>query len=899
MHKLLLLLALVFGAVAVNAQVVLETFEDGGPDLTWTAVDGIFDGSVTNPNDSTSNPSAFVGSYTKAGTTGFSLFFADLAEPLDLSVNNEFSIQVNAGAATQLLMKLEGGGESIERMVNIPLADQWRTYTFDFSAAAGFTGINRIVLFFDPGVEESADTYLFDNITANPAGRCAGTVADPIILDNFECQRNVSYSVGFDDVVVIDNPDASGINTSPQVGQYTDRDGGFNALIIDYNDGIDLSVNNRFCMKVWAPVAGEILLKLEGGVSPPFEAPRVAIAEDEIMTWVEVCGDFSSQAAADHENLVLFFNVGVDEAAGDIYYIDDLTLAPAPPAQALEDFEDGALLGWAPLNNNTALHGTFNGPIPNPDMEGNSSANVGSYVRGSSNFSTLTAFLLDGLDLSANPQLNLDVWAPEGASSVTLQLRSAIDGPRSISANIKDPMTWQTLSFNFEEFADVEDFGSISILFDPETTGTGLYYFDNLVQGQSTVDACADVPLDDTILDNFECQRNANYTVGTVNAINNPDLTPANTSTGVGEFVDPPGAFNALVVDFGAPIDLSLNNRFQAKIWAPVEGQILFKLEGGTAGDVETFVDIPATMEWVDYEIDFSASEGGGYTRLVMFFGAGTDNAAPNTYFLDDLQFARAPYVNDCVVTFEEEDLTITSWQYFANGMLEGNDFIISDNPRVGPGNPSAKVGTFEKAADGEFFAGMFADSRAPVVFMAGNKFVKMKVLMDVAGEVVFKLEGGPEEMPQSGDIIAMYTTPNEWQELTFDMSVLPDDTRYDRFVLILNSAVVAENATYFFDDIVVGDAACGTVGLFNPVNFENISVYPNPVNEILNIDNGAGANTFELINMTGQRVRTLTVDQARTQVQWNVADVPRGTYVLTARNANGLLVARTRIVRN
>ncbi len=478
MQKQLLFLLLFLATAGLSAQ-VLEDFEGGVADLPWEAVNGTYDGPVMNPNDTTSNTSEWVGSYTKSGTNAFSLFRAVLDAPLDLTTNNLFSLQVNAGAATELIFKLEGPGGSFERRVNITTPDVWRTYSFDMSPLAGNDGINTITLFFDPGEEESADTYLFDNLTANPAGPCAGTVAEETIIDDFECQRNAAYRGGFDDISVIANPDPSGINTSDSVGRYEDQMGGFAALVVNYDDGLDLSVNNQICIDVWAPVAGNLLIKLEGGVSPSVEIPNQV---DQTMEWVQVCVDFSAQAAANHNQITFFFNAG-QNGEGDIYFVDNITRTPVPPVEALEDFEDGANLGWMPLNGNTTVNGTFNGVIANPDMMGNMSANVGSYTRGGTNFSTLTAILPDGIDLSGNAQINLDVWAPAGATEVTMQLVSDLNGPSNVTVAIPATMSWQTLNFSFEADEDVTDFGQINLLFSPGTMGTGTYFFDNLAQG--------------------------------------------------------------------------------------------------------------------------------------------------------------------------------------------------------------------------------------------------------------------------------------------------------------------------------------------------------------------------------------------------------------------------------
>ncbi len=901
MQRLLLLFLCIAGFGLLSAQVVLEDFEGGTPDLPWIAYEGTFAGAVANPVDTTTNTSAFVGAYTKADSTAYSYFVAELAEPLDLSVNNRFSIQIYAGAPTQLLLKLEkpGGGQFIERTVNIATANVWRTYTFDFSAAAELDSLSNLILFFDPGVALSTDTYLFDNIIASPAGPCAGTVADPTIIDDFECQRNATYGAEFDSLMVIANPYQTGINTSDSVGQYTDGEGPYVALVVDYNAPLDLSVNNYVCMKVWAPVAGQLVFKLEGGTSVPIEL-GIPITEGQTEQWIEVCADFSGVSTGNFRKIALFFNFAVESTSGDVYYIDDITRTPAPPAEAIEDFEDGASLNW---NTAAGNNGTFNGAIANPDMNGNDSETVGSYTRGSALFAALNANLTNGIDLTGAPQLNLDVWAPVAGTTVTLQLVSPTQGPKSANATVTAASTWETLSFNFADFEDVTDFESLTLLFAPNTTGTGTYYFDNLTAGSSTVDACVDVMVDLTYLDDFECQRNATYAGGSefLSVIRNPDNgnESGNTSTMVGAFADQPGEYNSLVIDYGMPIDLSLNNQLSVQIWAPVAGDILFKLEGGTGADLEVRVPVNTVMEWNTYTADFSGAAGAGYTRLVLFFGAGTNNTAANTYYFDNLRLARAPYVNSCISTFENPDYSITNWTYFANGAFDANPFMVSENPDQTGINTSMMVGTFEEATDGESYAGMASILPAPVT-LSGDKKATLKVWMEVAGTVFFKLEDGLDGAVNSGDIMAEYTTPGEWQELTFDYSNLVDGDSYGKITLIMNSAVTpATPLTHYFDDIAIGSGDCAnTTGLFQPVAIDALRAYPNPISHQLTIENTNAAVRFTLTNMLGQQVRELNVEGAQTQVQWELESLERGAYLLTAQDRAGRMVARSMVVK-
>ncbi|MEL6273504.1 MAG: T9SS type A sorting domain-containing protein, partial [Bacteroidota bacterium] len=457
------------------------------------------------------------------------------------------------------------------------------------------------------------------------------------------------------------------------------------------------------------------------------------------------------------------------------------------------------------------------------------------------------------------------------------------------------------------EFDNITDFDRIGIIFAPGTGNTGTFFFDNLIQGESTVDLCAGIEPILTILDDFECQRNATYTVGAgdLSVVNNPDVSNANPSLSVGEFIDPPGAFNALVIDNGAAFDLMDNNQVSAKVWAPVAGQVLFKFEGGDNAPIEIFVDIPATEEWVNYEVDFSSAAGMGFTRLVLFFGAGTDNAENNTYYIDDIELKRAPFVSACVSDFESMELTLDNWRYFANGAFDDNAFIISANPQIGDGNMSAMVGTFEEATDGQPFAGMFADTPAPIELTSENRTVTMKVLMPVAGIVTFKLEGGIDGSPNSGDNNADYTTPGEWQELTWEFNTtqggdpIPDGSRYGRVTIIPNFGVVPEEPlTHYFDDIAVGGGSCITVGLFNPTQVADLRVFPNPANDLLTVENNEEAVTFRITNLLGQNQQVLRTSIVQERVNLELNQLRSGMYVLTAYDDAGRLVAKSTFVK-
>lgn len=903
---LLTLLALAAFSLLSYGQVIYEDFE-GGPQLNWQPFgDGVFNGAVPNPPDQDPlgiNPSAECGSYTKSNEHAFSLFIAVLDEPMDLSVNNQFRIQINAPVTSRFIFKLEGAGEAIEGSRNIGVADNWIEYTFDFSAAAGFTTIDKILIFFDYGVEESSDTYLFDNIVAYPADECAGTVPDPLILDDFECQRNATIGLpGFTDITVVDNPDPSGINTSAKVGRYLDPLGPWNAFVYDYNSPADFPITREGSsivkIKVWSPLAGTLLFKLEGGGSSPAE---IAVQVTQLNQWVEYKADFSSEIGASHRRLALFFNAGVDPGAEDIYYIDDVALEAAPTGVILEDFEPQQL-AWQSLGA-TAVFGTFDGVVANPAPNAvNNSANVGRYTKGSSQFGGLRAQLPAGFVLGQFPQLDLHVWAPNGTNTFSMRLFSPTQGLQSVKVNLPATGEWVALNFNFEDFVSITDFERVELVFDEDLASSGTWYFDNLSQGVSTVDPCEGVEPIVGIVDDFDCQRNVPITGGAdrITVINNPDPSGINPNPldKVGEYRDPLDEWSALVYNYGAPIDLSISNQLNIKIWSPDIVPLLFKLEGGTnPSQVEISTDVTATEEWVQYVIDFSGHENSDFTRLVIFFNAGQLPGEETLYYIDDIEWRRSPYTG-CISNFETPDFTVDNWSYFANGSLEGTEFEVVANPNQDAVNSSENVGIFLKAPDGEVFAGMFASLAAPVALPTDNKTIRMKVLGPVAGQMIFKLEGGQAGAPNSGDVFADYTTANSWEELVWDFSVLPDNALHGVITFIPNFGVVPDAVqTFYFDDIVIADAQCITTGLFQAPSIEALKAFPNPVQDILYVENTEALSHFVVFNAMGQRLSIVQV-LGQPVASIDVAHLQPGMYVLAGYNRQGALVANARFVK-
>ena len=175
----------------------------------------------------------------------------------------------------------------------------------------------------------AATTEYTETITISEA-------SDPVVLPiDFE-SFTINYTFeDFGSVVsdVIDNPDASGINTSAKVGHSLKPAGAetWGGSFLTLGSPIDFSAGKQFKMKVWSPKSGAIVkLKLEnltdGDISYEMDATTTTSNE-----WEELVYDFSGvDDSQEYQKVVVFFdfdNVGDDSD----YYFDDIKLTVAAP----------------------------------------------------------------------------------------------------------------------------------------------------------------------------------------------------------------------------------------------------------------------------------------------------------------------------------------------------------------------------------------------------------------------------------------------------------------------------------------------------------------------------------------------------------------------------------------
>lgn len=121
--------------------------------------------------------------------------------------------------------------------------------------------------------------------------------------------------------------------------------------------------------------------------------------------------------------------------------------------------------------------------------------------------------------------------------------------------------------------------------------------------------------------------------------VDNPASGGINTSTRVGKYVKgTEGSWAGIETMLSAKLDFSEKNFMKYKVYSPVTGRALFKLEAadGSATPVEVFVNVTKVNEWEDLSFDFSAVPADTYNKIAMFLDF--DNNAGGTFHIDDIR---------------------------------------------------------------------------------------------------------------------------------------------------------------------------------------------------------------------------------------------------------------------
>ncbi|WP_026837316.1 hypothetical protein [Gillisia sp. JM1] len=480
--------------------------------------------------------------------------------------------------------------------------------------------------------------------------------------------------------------------------------------------------------------------------------------------------------------------------------------------------------------------------VLNPDESGaNTSRFVGKYIDPTGPFDALIIDYGSSIDLSTFNTFKIKVKT-NVAGTLKAKLEGGSSSGKEVDANITNTSSWVEYTFDFSDQFN-QDHTKLVLFFNAgvETDGSDVYFIDDL-KWVTTPDPCAGVAANLNVVNDFDCQKNQD--VPEVELIANPLKSDINNSKFVGKYIDEMGSFDAVIIDYGEPINLSTNNVFKIKVLAPVEGILKVKLEGGTSAPIEKDASITKTGEWVEYSYDFSDQAMENHNKIVLFFNAGVETDGTQVYFIDDIKFEE---LSDTCNGVTPDLSVINDFNCQQNTTIPG--FIpnsIVENPMTGDANPSDMV--LEVIDDGTqaFDALIFESSRS--FDLSTKNFFKIKILAERAVPLLVKLEGGTSP---AKEVFIDLDVVGEWAEYTVDFT---DQAGADhkKLVVFFNGAQSDGTPTdkYYIDDLrfAAFDPCDGVAANMDIVNdFEcqqNYEITCCVTTEIVDNPDASGINT-------------------------------------------------------
>lgn len=109
----------------------------------------------------------------------------------------------------------------------------------------------------------------------------------------------------------------------------------------------------------------------------------------------------------------------------------------------------------------------------------------------------------------------------------------------------------------------------------------------------------------------------------------------------------------------------------------------------------------------------------------------------------------------------------------------------------------------------------------------------------------------------------------------------------------IIFSALPVGEATLYLDNIYFSKPATENI---TKASFTTLNVYPNPANNVLNLNldaNGATINNVEIVNIQGQKMITVEYGLSRVNESLNISSLSSGVYFVNINTANGTVTSR------
>lgn len=675
-------------------------------------------------------------------------------------------------------------------------------------------------------------------------------------LVDFE-DNDVSFaswgSAGFAKVA---NPDASGLNVSDNVGEFThDGSGGYIGIeSAGMFENFDFTSTPYFRMKVWVDKPIEVIFKLQNNPNWGDNSElKYQVTAEETSQWIELAFNFGAVTATNYNRVVVYFDGGQAlSAAGDKYYFDDIEKSDIPPPASI----------------------TYNPENAETDVQVFANMNI------TSNFA------MRMIDDSEITDLSTIAW---------LKKTSETGDDVAFSANINADKTVITIAPDQ--------------LLDPSTT----YFYglnDDLIEISATEVAVTGVSASFTtsdaaptmeIYDDFD---DTSLSV-VVETMGDPDpafstvADPVDAENNVFKFEknDTWGGWSRVHLELVRPIDMTGDHVYSMRVYSPVTTWVRLKI-GNQKADGGNFkekdADVNVVEGWQTLYFDFSGDniEDTDFNHISIYFGGG--DATPNVFYLDDItgpNLSAAPVLPapGLPIDFEEGTVYNYTWSGFGAADYGAIPAAVIANPNSSGINTSGNVVEINKVAGAQTWAGASLNLDGAVDFTNGT-IINIKAYSPRADvPVLLKMEDSNSAPDANGnptvfvEVSATVTSSDTWETLEFDISTATGfdaANSYDRVIIFPDFDNVGAGELFYFDDIEFKEEATG----FEELDAVIFNVYPNPASDYLFISNISNLKRIDIYSVTGQRIKTIETIENRIEI----SELPQGVYVISAESNSG-----------
>ena len=450
------------------------------------------------------------------------------------------------------------------------------------SNGASVTGVNATFTTKDP-VEGDINVMLFDFDTVNQD------------LDF------VSWGgTGFNKV---SNPDATGINTSANVGQYTHagNDSGLENDLVNGAtplDAPDFSETPFIKVKVWVERPVDVMVRIQN--YPDYgQGFDQTISVTETNQWVQLIYNFGSVTATNYDRAQIYFdrNQTGGTEAGDTYYFDDYEKSNVAPQAELtltpeEGSNDISLASGMSVVSNLAFE----------NLDGTTITEISSIVELREN--NANGAIIPSIISISEDKTQIDIAPSSLLSPNTTYWYGVLEN--TIQFENGETVTGATASFTTTtesiEMVVYEDFDDISLSTVSETMG--------------------DPP--------------GSYVLS---------LDPEDASNGVQQWDkgDTWWGWERIHMEMINPFDMGQHDLFSVRVYSPVQTEMMLKLadardDGDQNGFIEVRQDIVLTNQWQTLYFDMSdIADGVSFSHLFIFIGPG-DPSITGTFYIDNIE---------------------------------------------------------------------------------------------------------------------------------------------------------------------------------------------------------------------------------------------------------------------